>query len=74
MSPRDAQKLDLAQQVGRLSLRLRGAGEAEEIDLAPVQIKDLPDQPEVAPTPEPVDPGTRVKVRKGGAVQEYQLD
>ncbi|MFK7945531.1 MAG: Flp pilus assembly protein CpaB [Paracoccaceae bacterium] len=83
VSPTEAQKLVLAQQVGRLTLTLRGAAAPSELsaeESAPVQVKDLPDQPEIlAPVveeekPAPVDNSTRVRVRKGGAVEEIRIE
>ena len=71
VNPTDAQKLALAQQVGRLTLTLRGMAEPTEAESAPIQVGDLPDQPERAA---PRQQGTSVKVRKGGKVQEIQVD
>ncbi len=73
VNPTDAQKLALAQQVGRLSLTLRGMGEPTGEETAPIQIKDLPDQPEQI-APQQVEQGTSVRVRKGGQVQEIEVD
>ena len=84
ISPTDTQKLVLAQQVGRLTLTLRGAATPDESPLveetAPVRVKDLPDTPEIVPAaPEPVKPvvvdnSTRVRVRKGGSVEDHKFD
>lgn len=76
VDPTEAQKLALAQQVGRLSLTLRGVNEAIAAPAGPVGVSDLPDQPEEAakPEPEPVKVIPTVKVRKGGQVQEVQID
>lgn len=80
VDPTEAQKLTLAQQVGRLTLTLRGVNESVAAPADPVGVSDLPDQPEQveAPVPEaapaPVAP-TTVKVRKGGGpVQEVVVD
>lgn len=79
VTPTEAQQLILAQSVGRLTLTLRGsATPAISEDIAPVQVKDLPDSPEpVAPKPQapkPVDNSTRVRVRKGGTVKTHKFD
>lgn len=80
VTPTEAQQLVLAQSVGQLTLTLRGAAAPEaENEIAPVQVKDLPDSPEpVAPKPQapaPVDNSTRVRVRKGGGnVQDFRFD
>ena len=78
VDPKEAQKLALAQQVGKLTLTLRGVNEAVETDLSPVGMQDLPDQPapvEVTqPAPEPVVVTPTVRVRKGGQVQEIEVD
>lgn len=76
VDPTEAQKLALAQQVGRLSLTLRGVNEAIAAPAGPVGVSDLPDQPEetAKPEPEPVKVIPTVKVRKGGQVQEVQID
>jgi pilus assembly protein CpaB len=75
VDPTDASKLALSQQVGKLSLSLRGMHEAVEARIEPVSIGDLPDQPQVIP-PEPAPlppPPTRVTVRKGTDVQAIDL-
>ena len=78
VDPKGAQKLALAQQVGKLTLTLRGVNEAVETDVAPVGMQDLPDQPApvevVQPVPEPVVVTPTVRVRKGGQVQDIQID
>lgn len=81
VSPTEAQKLVLAQQVGRLTLTLRGAApsdEAEQEEVAPTQVRDLPHTPEVQPQaqkPVQVDTSTKVRVRKGGGkVVEHKFD
>lgn len=80
VNPTEAQKLALSQQVGRLTLTLRGASTSAAFateETAPIRVRDLPDTPEAAapaPTPEPVDLGTRVRVRKGGTVEEIRVD
>lgn len=79
VDPTEAQKLTLAQQVGRLTLTLRGMNESIQAPSAPVSVEDLPDQPErvAEPEPEPVQapvaPPT-VKVRKGNSVEEVVVD
>lgn len=73
VGPKDARRLALAQQVGRLSLTLIGMGGTEEIDTAPVQLQDLPDQPEVA-APQQQEQGSSVRVRRAGQVQETAVD
>ena len=76
VDPTEAQKLALAQQVGRLSLTLRGVNEAIAAPAGPVGVSDLPDQPEEVERPEPVQVQATptVKVRKGGQVEEVQID
>ncbi len=71
VDPNEAQKLALAQQVGKLSMSLRGVGEATTSELEPVSIHDLPDQPE---TQEYVDTSKSVRVRKGVDVQDVQVE
>jgi pilus assembly protein CpaB len=75
VNPTEASKLALAQQVGKLSLSLRGMHEDVEASVAPITIDDLPDQPDVIPpAPPPVPPPlTTVTVRKGTEVQEIEL-
>jgi pilus assembly protein CpaB len=75
VDPTEASKLALAQQVGKLSLSLRGMHEAVEADIEPVSIEDLPAQPIVIPEPVllPPPPPNLVTVRKGTEVQEVEL-
>ncbi len=78
VDPTDASKLALAQQVGKLSLSLRGVNEAVGSIAEPVRIEDLPAQPEAlppAPLPEvaPVEQVKSVRVRKGSAVTDVQV-
>jgi pilus assembly protein CpaB len=73
--PTEASKLALSQQVGKLSLTLRGMHEAVEASVEAVNIGDLPDQPQVIP-PEPAPlppPPKTVTLRKGTEVQQIQL-
>ncbi|MEM0987795.1 MAG: Flp pilus assembly protein CpaB [Pseudomonadota bacterium] len=76
VTPTDANKLALAQQVGGLSLTLRGIDtpDAEE-EIGPTQVKDLPSpvQPEAAPAPV-VEQTPQVRVRKGGQVETITVD
>ena len=75
VEPSDASRLALAQQVGKLSLSLRGVHEAVEASVEPVSIGDLPAQPVVVP-PEPAPlppPPNLVTVRKGTDVQRIEL-
>jgi pilus assembly protein CpaB len=75
VEPSDASKLALAQQVGKLSLSLRGMHEAVDASVEAVSIGDLPDQPQVVvpePVPLPPPPNT-VTVRKGTDVQRVEL-
>ncbi len=75
VDPPDASKLALSQQVGKLSLSLRGMDEAVEASVEAVSIGDLPDQPHVItsePAPLPSPPNT-VTVRKGTAVERCEL-
>lgn len=62
-----AQKLSLAQQVGRLSLTLRGLGEVSEGDVAPVSADELNDFLKK-------DPGLSVRVRRAGSLQDVSVD
>ena len=75
VQPAEASKLALAQQVGKLSLSLRGMHEAVDARVEPVSIEDLPDQPQVVPAaPVPVPPPPkRVTVRKGTEVEKIEL-
>ena len=73
VNPTEAQKLALAQQVGKLSLSLRGMGElAGQSETAPVGMSDLPNQPEVVEKPEAVQ--RTIRVRKGAEVKEVVVD
>lgn len=75
VEPSDASKLALAQQVGKLSLSLRGMHEAVEESVEAVSIGDLPDEPQVVPpSPAPLPPPPNVvTVRKGADVQRIEL-
>lgn len=74
VDPTDASKLALAQQVGKLSLSLRGMHEAIEAQIEPVGIDDLPHQPVVIPEPVAAPlPPNMVTVRKGTEVEEIEL-
>lgn len=64
----DAQKLALAQQIGRLSLTLRGLGESTEGKIAPVTEEQLLDYGK------PEDPGAKVRVRRAGSVQDVEIE
>ncbi|MCL5777114.1 Flp pilus assembly protein CpaB [Limibaculum sp. FT325] len=72
---RQAQILALAQQVGRLSLTLRGFNEegvAEEPGSSqPVSLDDLIGREQA---PAPVDTGTDIRVRKGIAVETTRIE
>jgi len=71
VSARDAQKLALAQQVGRLSLTLRGAASAgSEVDARPVDLRELRGDPEE----EEAAPSNVVRVRRGGRAETVELD
>ena len=64
VSPEDAQKLALAQQIGRISLGLRQIDENDVTeDARPVDIKDLLNEEEIEPAP--AAPARRLCVRKG---------
>ncbi len=76
VEPAEASRLALAQQVGKLSLSLRGVHEGlaasfAPASVAPVGIGDLPDQPEIVPpAPVPLPPAPRtVTVREGHRCQ-----
>lgn len=64
-----AQKLALAQQIGRLSLTLRGTGEEDAGPVAPVTESQLSDLAAPA-APAPVDPGLKVRVRRAGQLSD----
>jgi len=69
VSTRDAQKLALAQQVGRLSLTLRGMTEGEGDVFTPVTASEL------SGIEKPVeDPAFRVRVRRAGSLSNVQVD
>lgn len=70
VTPEQAQKLALAQQVGSLSLALRNVGEAEEAKVRTVRIDDLV-QSERRTRRGPARPS--VRVRRGSEVQVEQL-
>jgi pilus assembly protein CpaB len=75
VDPGDASKLALSQQVGKLSLSLRGMHEGVEASVEAVSLDDLPDQPRLVmpePAPAPLPPNT-VTVRKGVDVQRVEL-
>ena len=64
----EAQKLALAQQVGRLSLTLRGLGETTEGDLRPITAGELSD----FDTPEEEEE-FKVRVRRGASLQDVVI-
>lgn len=64
----DAQKLALAQQIGRLSLTLRGLGESTEGKIAPVTADQLLDYGK------PEDAAAKVRVRRAGSVQDVEIE
>lgn len=66
----DAQKLALAQQVGRLSLTLRGVGQGAGDAIAPVSADSLNDYSK----PKVEDPSLRVRVRRAGSLKDYTLE
>jgi len=74
---RQAQILALAQQVGRLSLTLRGLNETETSGVGegdaskPVSLDDLIGRAE---KPKVVDTGTDIRVRKGTAVETTRIE
>jgi Flp pilus assembly protein CpaB len=74
VDPIDAQKLTVAQQTGKLSLILRGVNETDNTaELGSVGERDLPDQPELAPAPEPEKAAPTVRVRKGSEVSDVEV-
>lgn len=74
VTPNEAQKLTLAQTVGRLSLTLRNANETEEKEMTPVSMQDLPDTPE-AVQQEQKEEQLKVRVRRGGGnVEAVKVD
>lgn len=64
-----AQKLALAQQIGQITLTLRGLGEITEGDVKPVTADELSDflKPEE-------DPALKVRVRRAGSLQDVTVD
>lgn len=77
VDPTDASKLALAQQVGKLSLSLRGVNEQSSAMIAPVRIEDLPAQPqrvEAVPELEAIAEVVKsVRVRKGATVTDVPV-
>lgn len=65
---RQAQKLAVAQQVGRLSLTLRGIDEAISGEVTTVTADELSGLPR-----KQVDPGQMVRVRRAGSVQDEKI-
>lgn len=66
---KQAQKLALAQQVGRLSLTLRGLGESSSADVGPVTVDELN-----GVVREEEDPALKVRVRRAGSLDEVKID
>jgi len=64
-----AQKLALAQQVGRLSLTLRGVGEASGGEMTSITANDLNGIAAPEATPE-----RTVRVRRGGSLEKVNID
>ncbi len=64
-----AQKLALARQVGKLSLTLRGIGEANDKALAPVTVDSLSDFSAAEKAPE-----AKVRVRRAGSLSNERVD
>ncbi|MEO0819962.1 MAG: Flp pilus assembly protein CpaB [Pseudomonadota bacterium] len=74
VNARQASKLALAQQLGRLSLTLRGVGqEVSEDDLAPVSIRDITGEVEEVEEKAPVARTVRVR-RGGGDAEDVRVD
>lgn len=73
VDPTQAAKLTLAQSVGKLTLTLRGMGEAVDADVKPIGLEDLPAQP-VKPKPAPAQKRTTVRVRRAGQAQDIRVD
>ena len=74
VTPRQGQKLALAQRAGTLSLTLRNIGEVEEgeQELDVIRLSDIiEDDAPVVTLPEPKQ---TVKVRRGSAIEEVELD
>ena len=69
VTPNEAQKLTLAQTVGRLSLTLRNANETEKTEMTAVGMEDLPDTPERAAAAAKEE-SVKVRVRRGGSSVE----
>jgi len=67
VNTQEAQKLALAQQVGRLSLTLRGLGEKTGGDVAPVSAEALNDFLKA-------DPSRSVRVRRAGSLEDVEID
>ena len=66
VSPEDAQKLALAQQVGRISLSLRQIDEVETTsESRSVNLDDIIEREEAAPAPAPAPAPKRICTRKG---------
>jgi pilus assembly protein CpaB len=65
---RDAQKLALAQQVGQLSLTLRGMNEGEGENFTPVTASELS-----GITKQEEDPAFKVRVRRAGSLSNVQV-
>ena len=68
VSTREAQKLALAQQVGRLSLTLRGMGETDTGEVDPVTAAEIND------FLKPEDPSLKVRVRRAGSLRSVEVD
>lgn len=69
---RTAQKLTLAQQVGSLTLTLRGANETGTDKIDPVDISALDFEPGPRISKKQVNDGTQVRIRKQGQIQGVQ--
>lgn len=70
VSPEQAQKLALAQQLGTLSLTLRGYTDTEQAEITRVTVGDLAND---AKTPVRRDDGIYVRVRKGTEVKSERV-
>jgi pilus assembly protein CpaB len=66
---RQAQKLAVAQQIGNLSLTLRGIDEAVGTEMTTVTADELSGLPK-----KEVDPGRQVRVRRAGSLQDVKID
>lgn len=78
VDPTDASKLVLAQQVGKLSLSLRGVNGSAEAVGEPIGIEDLPARPEYIPRlpepePAPVEVVNSVRVLKGAVIEDVPV-